>query len=224
MTEYLKFKEGAATTYRALADKSSRTPSPSGRTLHKGTELVVYNAQETPMYNFDHPNGINRWDFNAEDARNDERSYADMRAAQGKHTQLSMLHHRPAEFSSFFADPSMRIPAMTLAARALIDHPGIVAAESLSPYSSRLVHKGMELGVVEGHPDNPAAEVTNSIGMIDREIVRPPGGWSHANIIPDTDIREAKNFLRSRLRSQKEKPSNLNQHQFHQLSLFGESE
>lgn len=224
MAEYTRSTSGGywggSTKYKAYADKPERDSVITKGTIHKSAELVVNNAREIPMYNYEYEGGHDPWNHAGTDAREEERRYAEIRAAKGHHTQLSMLHGKPAEFYAFSADPSMRIPAMTLAARAVLDHPGIVAADDLSAHSSRLVHKGMELGIIEGHPNNPAADITNEIGFDSLVNFKPAAGLTDK--IPDIEIKEAKNFLRTQLRAGREKPSNLNRNQFHQQTLFGE--
>lgn len=72
-----------------------------------------------------------------------------------------------------YADPSMKVPALTLAGMAYEQHnrDTIEASDSLSAYSSRLTKKAMKKGFpVVAHQDNPNAYQTNDTQLTPRLV------------------------------------------------------
>lgn len=87
-------------------------------------------------------------------------------AIEQQETTPQMFFPKPAVIDSAFADPSMRLHVGTLLGQVLNDHgKSLRATYELSPYSSRLARKGIEAGVIQGHPRNPEADEYNNIGF-----------------------------------------------------------
>lgn len=132
--------------------------------------------------------------------------------------QGSLFLRTVPTFDTFFSDPSMRGPAMKLAARALLDNPGVVPSNSLSKHSAPLVRRAAEMGVVSlpsDYDDPSEIEVTNNYTLTPRHTRE-----DYKREIPDIDMHEAKMFLRDTLRGHREPSKPLNTQQFQQLSLF----
>lgn len=126
--------------------------------------------------------------------------------------QGRMFRHVPAKFDHFNADPSMKIPAMTLAMRAVMDHPGIEPSGNLSSHSAKLVRKAVDLGVVNAPPSNRRIMAYNGIEF------GPNKNNFDLNIeIPDQDVQRARHQVRSLIRPPKD--NNHMSVQFHQLQL-----
>lgn len=78
-----------------------------------------------------------------------------------------------AQVHSLFADHRMRAHVPNLLGHVLnqaqVQGAKITADWNLSPHSSAIVRRGIEAGLVVGHPNNPTAEVHNTMGEEGRD-------------------------------------------------------
>lgn len=137
----------------------------------------------------------------------------------GEMKQGEMFDYEPPEFYSMFSDPSMRIPAMKLAMRAVMDHPGIVPATDLSAHSAPLVRRAIRMGVVslpQGYSNVDQIRQTN--GMHFNDVIEQD---DHRDAIPDIDMKAANHLMREKLRESKPRTKPLSTSQFQpQLPIF----
>lgn len=117
-------------------------------------------------------------------------------------TTPSSLH-----INEMFSDPSMSTSAITLAAIAKAQYKPdlIVASHDLSPFSSKLVKNAENRGLIETHPENSDAEITNDEDYEPRRLSpRDAKQWTKGmRQIPETEVRSAKSDLRETLRGRK---------------------
>lgn len=80
----------------------------------------------------------------------------------------TLFTQTPPHVTTLFADRTMRmhVPALLGAVHEKARETGtkILASDSLSKHSSPLVKEGIGAGLVQGHADNPEANVNNEIG------------------------------------------------------------
>lgn len=123
----------------------------------------------------------------------------------------------PPHFSYLQSDPRVTGPAMRLAMRALMDHPGATPSNSLSVHSAPLVRKAVGLGLVKPPSHNESIEPNNSIGKEIRLL-----GYDLDEEIPRHRMEEARLATKNAFRGKKP----LNEVQFGgqipgQMSIFG---
>lgn len=82
-------------------------------------------------------------------------------------TTPQMIVSRPGKIAAAFSDRSMQHSAGKLFGMVFDDFKGhrMIADEDLSSHSSKLVQKASDAGLVETHPSNREAAVTNSHGF-----------------------------------------------------------
>lgn len=123
-----------------------------------------------------------------------------------------LFEYKPSamEIDTLHSDPSMRASAMNLIAVAKRDLGAeiIKAPESLSRHSSRLVKKAQKLGFpVETHPDNPGADVSNTIGFHEQTIAESDLEGL-GEVVPSETIAGAKQDLREMLSNRRQRANN----------------
>jgi len=121
-----------------------------------------------------------------------------------------MFMRKPAEITGLWSDPSMKHTVGTLLGLALErGGPGTLASDDLSQYSSRVVQRGIDAGVVQGHPSNPDAEETNHMPMIDRITSVHnglPGGIYYTSVmspVSSSEVDDGRRLIRQALRGEK---------------------
>jgi len=93
-----------------------------------------------------------------------------------------MFMHQPSKIVGLYADPTMRHTVSNLLGLALSNAgPGAMASDELSSYSSRIVQRGIDAGLVRGHPRNPDAQATNTIPLMTK------ASWVHEGV-PESDF------------------------------------
>lgn len=197
---------GGVESYSYFADADEPVYVPHVGEYTPGAVVTVNAPREYP-----------KWDF-SEDPNGKQFHISDTPQvlSEGQSIQGELFHNKPAKIRYLEADPSMRITAMNLVAKAMLDHPDAVADSDLSKHSSRLVKKGMKLGAITPNPENATAQVTNDMQLDHYYNYKFPG----MSDIPDIEMKQAKAHLRSIIRPPRPKP--LNSTQFQQLTLFGE--
>lgn len=122
----------------------------------------------------------------------------------GDGPQGEMFHSIKPKFYSMFADRSMRVPAMKLAMRAVMDHPGIVPSNDLSKHSAPLVRRAVEMGVVPlppGYTDASQITRVNTAGFMEES-----SDYDFAHMLSDTEMGEANAAMRAALKRGKGQP------------------
>lgn len=180
--------------YRARDEKTNR-----------GVHISVKQGWEQP--NFRLENGEDGWDS------------FDEGTVFKNGPQGEMFNYEAPSFYSMFADESMRIPAMKLAMRAVMDHPGIVPSSDLSRHSAPLVRRAVEMGVVplpRGLHSVEEIGVTNNHRLSDEHAFE-----DYKYPISDMEMGKATTEIRKALQRDKPRPKPLSTSQFQpQLPIF----
>lgn len=207
--KYIKGKESRGyrdtqeINYFAQSDTLKRDPDDLEK-YRPGARIIVIPSRESPKFNSNGDN-VNPYE-------------SDQVLGEGESLQGELFDHQPARISFLRADPSMKVPAMNLLAKAMLDHPSAVADYDLSEHSSKLVKRGMEMGAVNPHPRNINATITNNMDIEPYDVFIP--GRLGGREIPDIEMKQAKAHLRSILRPSG-RPSPLSTMQFQpQLPIF----
>lgn len=171
-------------------------------------------TEETPGYRYA-PTArveISRPQFgsNVHDAVEPQRGSLIREKAQARETpagqQMKLFDYTRPWISGLYTDPSMRTAVPTLLGHALNKYPDVLADESLSQHSSRIVKKGIALGAVQGDPGNPAGDATfegqskdleDTIRVTDENL--PEGNVR----MSDFDVAAARTKVRDVLRPKK---------------------
>lgn len=133
----------------------------------------------------------------------------------------TLFHHHPAVVKSAFSHSSMRHTIPVLGMMAKMEFPDMVASDNLSPHSSRLAQKGMALGIVGSHEDNPYADPTNDIGFNNRGSSVSEGYSTSDQEVPAYTVKEARGNLKNILRPRKEHRDVMGSDQFNHFKLPG---
>ena len=188
----------------------SETPHENYNAKFPSATVEMNDAEEIPLID-------NEWD--EVDTRSQIRkamSHEDWetsdRAIQQQRDTPQMFMRKPAEIVGLYADPSMKHTVGTLLGLALNQGgPGIVASGDLSKYSSPIVQRGMDAGLVRGHSANPDAEVTNRISLgqrwshvdLDSQMPLPAYYGTEVSPVSSSEVDVGRRFIHQALRGEK---------------------
>lgn len=198
MAKYFKerLKSQNITSYSAVSDKPAGqdydklTPLPremrnaSGdRRQHPSARIDVVNSKEVPLIDNQHgPGYAERVIRTLTRAYVSDSEGAEDAAIEQQRSTPQMFMHQPSKIVGLYADPTMRHTVSNLLGLALSNAgPGVLASDSLSQHSSRLVQRGIDAGLVRGHPRNPDAAKNNDIPMSTK------ASWVHEGV-PGSDF------------------------------------
>lgn len=133
----------------------------------------------------------------------------------------TLFQHHPAVVKTAYSHSSMRHTIPVLGMMAKMEFPDMVASDNLSPHSSRLAQKGMELGIVGGHEDNPYADPTNDIDFNDRGSSVTEERSRLGPEVPAYTVKAARGNLKNILRPRKEHRDVMGSDQFDHPKLPG---
>lgn len=141
-----------------------------------GARVEVTRGKQVPTFNFDRnpSTGIDH----------------------GADNPSELFYNIPSEISNIQADSSMRLPAMTLVSRAMLDHPGLVPGSSVTRQAAPLAKKAIDKGLLSPNPANPQTEVRSS-RPTRRYSNREESAW--ANELPAADVQRARGYMRASL-------------------------
>ena len=124
---------------------------------------------------------------------------------------LELFHQTPSSIDSLFADGKLRAHIPNLLGLAVNKANeiglGLTYSSDLSPHSSRLARRGMEIGVVSQNPDNPKAENVNDIGeegAHNYTHVTSPNYHTYHDNVPTEELQEARGTGREIIRQMRE--------------------
>lgn len=120
---------------------------------------------------------------------------------------LELFHQTPSSIDSLFADGKLRVHIPNLLGLAVNKANeiglGLTYSSDLSPHSSRLARRGMEMGVVSQNPHNPEAENVNDIGEEGADSythVTSPNYHAYHDNVPTEELQAAKGTGREIIR------------------------
>lgn len=114
--------------------------------------------------------------------------------------QGQLFQHIPPKLETLIAHRDMQVPAMNLAMRAVMDHPGIRPSDNLSRHSAPLVRRAVQMGVMQppkGIDNVDDIEATNNLTF---DGWQPPQYKGLAMPFTDEEMGEANRTLREYLK------------------------
>lgn len=107
-----------------------------------------------------------------------------------------LFHNTPHHISNIEADASMRMPAMTLVSRAILDYPGLAHGFSMTRQAAPLAKKAIDKGLLSSNPSNPTLRI-NTVRSTRKFSNRSDP--EYRDKLPASDLQQARNYMRASL-------------------------